>query len=170
VLAILSVIAGFMETPRSLGQIALFSRFMQPALPAAEPIQATQATMTAEVTEQIILVAVALAGMGLAYVLFLRRRDLPEAIAQTTIGVAMSRFLFDGWRFDALYDRFVVRPFLRMAAINRNDGIDRVYAGIAQLNRWLHGLLHRTQTGHVRWYATVMAAGAIVIVALALFV
>jgi NADH-quinone oxidoreductase subunit L len=64
----------------------------------------------------------------------------------------------------------VVRPFLRMAAINRNDGIERVYAGIAQLNRWLHGLLHRTQTGHVRWYATVMAAGAIVIVALALFV
>jgi NADH-quinone oxidoreductase subunit L len=170
VLAILSVIAGFVETPRSLGQIALFSRFMQPALPAVEPIQATQATMTAEVTEQIIPVAVALAGMGLAYVLFLRRRDLPEAIARTTIGVAMSRFLFDGWRFDALYDRFVVRPFLRMAAINRNDGIDRVYAGIAQLNRWLHGLLHRTQTGHVRWYATVMAAGAIVIVALALFV
>jgi NADH-quinone oxidoreductase subunit L len=64
----------------------------------------------------------------------------------------------------------VIRPFLWIAAVNRNDGIDRVYAGIAWLNRWLHGLLHRTQTGHVRWYATIMAAGAVAIVALALFV
>jgi NADH-quinone oxidoreductase subunit L len=167
VLAILSVIAGFLETPRSLGQITLFNRFMQSALPAAEPVHIM---MTSELTEQMILVAVALVGIGLAYVLFLRRRDVSGAMARTPIGAAMSRFLFDGWRFDALYDLCVVRPFLWMAAVNRSDGIDRVYTGIAWLNRWLHSLLHQTQTGHVRWYATVMAAGAVVMVALALFI
>jgi NADH-quinone oxidoreductase subunit L len=129
-----------------------------------------QVTMAAEVTEQTILVAVALAGIGLAYVLFLRRRDLSDAMVRTPIGAAVSRFLFEGWKFDALYDRFIVGPFLWMASINRSDGIDRLYAGIARLNRWLHDLLQQTQTGHVRWYATVMAAGAVVIVALALFV
>jgi NADH-quinone oxidoreductase subunit L len=117
-----------------------------------------------------VLVAVALAGIGLAYVLFLRRRDLSDAIVRTPIGASVSRFLFEGWVFDALYDLFVVRPFLWIAAVNRLDGIDRLYVGIARLHRWLHHLLHRTQTGHVRWYATVMAAGAVVIVALALFV
>jgi NADH-quinone oxidoreductase subunit L len=168
VLAILSVIAGFLETPRTLGHITLFSGFMQSALPAVEP--ALQATMAAEATEQTILVAVALAGIGLAYVLFLRRRDLSDAIGRMPIGAAVSRFLFEGWRFDALYDRLIVMPFLWIAAVNRRDGIDRLYAGIAGMNRWLHHLLHQTQTGHVRWYATVMAAGAVVIVALALFV
>jgi NADH-quinone oxidoreductase subunit L len=170
VLAIFSVIAGFLETPRTLGHITLFSGFMQSALPAVESAQAMQATTVAEVTEQTILVAVALAGVGLAYVLFLRRRDLPDAMVRTPIGASVSRFLFEGWRFDALYDLFVVRPFLWLAAVNSTDGIDRLYAGIAWLNRWLHGLLHQTQTGHVRWYATVMAAGAVVIVALALFI
>ncbi|HKN85956.1 MAG TPA: NADH-quinone oxidoreductase subunit L [Nitrospiraceae bacterium] len=167
VLAVLSVSAGFLETPRSLGQVTLFSRFMQPALPAVEP---AAATMAAEVTEQAILIAVALIGMGLAYVLFLRRRDLPDAMARTPIGTAVSRFLFEGWRFDALYDRFIIGPFLWVAAVNRSDGLDRLYAGIAWLNRWLHRGLQQTQTGQVRWYATVMAAGAIVIVALALFI
>jgi NADH-quinone oxidoreductase subunit L len=143
---------------------------MQSALPAVEPAQAMQVTMAAEVTEQTILAAVALAGIGLAYVLFLRRRDLPGTMVRTPIGASVSRFLFEGWRFDALYGLFVVRPFLWIAAVNRTDGIDRLYAGIAWLNRWLHRLLHRTQTGHVRWYATVMAAGAVVIVALALFI
>jgi NADH-quinone oxidoreductase subunit L len=170
VLAALSMIAGFLETPRSLGDITIFSRFMQSALPAVEPVQATQVTMAAEVTEQTILVAVALAGIGLAYVLFLRRRDLSDAMVRTPIGAAVSRFLFEGWKFDALYDRFIVGPFLWMASINRSDGIDRLYVGIARLNRWLHDLLQQTQTGHVRWYATVMAAGTVVIVALALFV
>jgi NADH-quinone oxidoreductase subunit L len=170
VLAILSVIAGGLETPRTLGHITLFSGFMQSALPAVASDQATQTPIAAEVTEQMILAVVTFAGIGLAYVLFLRRRDLPNAMVGTAIGASISKFLFEGWRFDALYDLFVIRPFLWIAAVNRNDGIDRVYAGIAWLNRWLHGLLHRTQTGHVRWYATIMAAGAVAIVALALFV
>ena len=167
VLAILSLMAGFLETPRSLGQVTLFSRFMQPALPGVAP---AEATITAEVTEQVILMAVALIGMALAYMLFLRRRDLPDAMARTPIGAAVSRFLLEGWGFDALYDVFVVRPFFWIAAVNRNDGIERLYAGIAWLNRWLHRVLQQTQTGQVRWYATVMAAGAVVIVALALFI
>ena len=167
VLAILSVMAGFLDTPRSLGHITVFSGFMEPVLPAVE---SSDATMAAEVTEELILVAVALAGIGLAYVLFWRRPAVADGLVRMPMGLWVSRFLFEGWGFDALYDRLVVTPFLRVAAVNRTDGIDRLYAGIASLSRWLHLVLHRTQTGQVRWYATVMAAGAVVIVALALLV
>jgi NADH-quinone oxidoreductase subunit L len=166
VLATLSMMAGFLETPRTLGHVTLFSDFLQSTLPA---LDAPRVRITVELGEQMILIAVALAGIGLAYLLFLRRPALSAAIAQSRLGTAVSRFWFEGWGFDAVYDRFLVQPFIRIATANRNDIIDNAYVGVARLNRGLHELFHRTQTGHVRWYASVMTGGAVVIIALILF-
>ncbi|NGZ08194.1 MAG: NADH-quinone oxidoreductase subunit L [Nitrospira sp. LK70] len=162
VLAAGSLIAGFLEVPRVLGDVSLFSKFVSPVLPSFE----ATASITTESALQIITMLAALLGIAVAYVLFLRRPALVTAMTETAWGSTLSRFWIEGWGFDRLYDTWFVRPFLWVAQANKDDLIDRVYEGLAWLIRQFFAVLHRTQTGQVRWYAAVLAAGSVVIVAL----
>ena len=63
-----------------------------------------------------------------------------------------------------------MKPFIRLAEINKNDVVDLLYRGIAGLARSLHGVLSITQTGKLRWYAANMGAGLLVVLALALYI
>jgi NADH-quinone oxidoreductase subunit L len=76
---------------------------------------------------------------------------------------AVARFWLEGWRFDRLYAWLVVRPWYWLTR-DAADRIDRLYGTVAQTIAWLHVLLSRTQTGHVRWYAASVAMGALVLI------
>ena len=80
------------------------------------------------------------------------------------VAYAVHCFLSKGWNFDLLYDTFFVRPFLWAARINRNDFIDLVYQGIAAICRASNAVLSFTQSGKVRWYATGIALGIVILV------
>ena len=162
VLAAGSLVAGFLEVPRVLGDVSLFSEFTRSVLPSLE----TTTSVTTELALQIVTMLAALLGIAVAYVLFLRRPGLVTAVTGTAWGSALSRFWVEGWGFDRLYDTWFVRPFLWVAHANKDDLIDHVYSGLAWLIRQFFAVLHRTQTGQVRWYAAILAAGSVVIVAL----
>ena len=162
VLAAGSLVAGFLEVPRVLGDVSLFSEFTRSVLPSLE----TTTSVTTESVLQIMTMLAALLGIAVAYVLFLRRPGLVTAVTGTAWGSALSRFWVEGWGFDRLYDTWFVRPFLWVAQANKDDLIDHVYSGLAWLIRQFFAVLHRTQTGQVRWYAAILAAGSVVIVAL----
>jgi NADH-quinone oxidoreductase subunit L len=72
----------------------------------------------------------------------------------------------NGWGFDWIYERLLVRPFLWLAQINRNDIVDSFYKGTASVSRQLNGLLSVTQNGQVRWYLASLVCGAILFLAL----
>lgn len=167
-LAILSVVAGYLEIPRTLGRLPLFSQLMEGTFLPAPEKAATSATL--EIVSEIVITAVVLAGIALAYLLFLRRPALSTALAQTPWGSALARFWFHGWEFDRVYDRLLVRPFLWLAQVNQTDLVDRTYEGIAWLSRLGHQGLHLVQTGQVRWYAAVLAAGSVTVIAIAILV
>ncbi|MDC8447109.1 MAG: NADH-quinone oxidoreductase subunit L [Nitrospira sp.] len=162
VLAAGSLVAGFLEVPRVLGDVSLFSEFTRSVLPSLE----TTTSVTTELALQIVTMLAALLGIAVAYVLFLRRPGLVTAVTGTAWGSALSRFWVEGWGFDRLYDTWFVRPFLWVAQANKDDLIDQAYSGLAWLIRQFFAVLHRTQTGQVRWYAAILAAGSVVIVAL----
>jgi len=162
-LAGFALVVGFVQIPRTLGDVPLFSEFVAPALPSV--METSSGTM--EFAFQVLTMAMALLGIVVAYVLFLRRPSLIDTVQETVWGTALSRFWFEGWGFDRLYDLLLVRPFLWVAQANKDDLIDRVYAGLAWLIRECFAGLHRTQTGQVRWYAAVLAGGSAAIVALA---
>ncbi|MDF0643829.1 MAG: NADH-quinone oxidoreductase subunit L [Nitrospira sp.] len=157
-----SLLVGFMQMPNTLGNVSLFGEFVGTALPAVEGT----ASVTTELTFQVLTMLVALFGIAAAYLLFLRRTGLVDALAETLWGGTVSCVWFAGWGFDRLYDLLFVRPFLWVTGANKDDLIDRGYEGLALLNRECYGALHRTQTGQVRWYAAVLAVGSVVIVAL----
>jgi NADH-quinone oxidoreductase subunit L len=166
VLAALSLAAGFLQVPPVLGNLPAFADFMHGALPATvlAPGMATR-----EGLFTVISAIVSLWGIFTIYVFIIGLPRFTAWLVRTPLGDRLYRFWLDGWGFDWVYDCLLVRPYVFLAHLNRNDGIDRLYQGIALLNRLGNRGLTRTQSGQVRWYATGFALGAVVIIGLAVF-
>jgi NADH-quinone oxidoreductase subunit L len=167
VLAVLSVVGGLVELPETLGGRPLFSDFLQAVLPA---VISVPGRLGSEFTLQVVAGGVSLAGIGLACGLFLANRQWAARLVRTAWGGLLQRFWFAGWGFDWLYDRLFVRPVVWFAQANQRDYIDLIYFGLAGLGRALNRTLSGTETGKVRWYATGIAMGAIIIIAIAVIV
>jgi NADH-quinone oxidoreductase subunit L len=162
-LAVLSIVSGFIELPDILGNRPLLSDFLHTVLPATASIRGGTNT---ELTLEIVAGISSLAGIFLAYLFFLRSPQSTANLVRTSIGTALHHFWFVGWGFDWLYNTFVVRPFIWLAHIDKNDFIDLFYQGIAWVSQALYHALSRTVTGQVRWYAIGIAIGAVITIAI----
>jgi NADH-quinone oxidoreductase subunit L len=160
VLAALSLGVGFLEIPRTLGGVPLFSRYLAHALPASAP--AAGADHSLEATMQTAVTAASLLGIGLAALLFLRR-SAADSFAESAWGRAVLAFWLGGWGFDRLYDVLIVRPWHGITR-HTEDATDRLYGALADVLCRFHSLLIRTQTGRVRWYAATVATGALLLI------
>jgi NADH-quinone oxidoreductase subunit L len=163
-LAVLSLIGGLVELPETLGNSPLFTDFLHTALP---PLAISHADLSAEGNLQFITSLIVVIGIIFAYRYFLhspQHTGRREKIMQNPIAFAVHCFLFQGWNFDLLYDKFIVQPFLWIARVNKNDFIDFIYKGIALLSRTLNRSFSFTQSGKVRWYAMGIAIGAIILI------
>ena len=161
ILAGLSLIAGVVELPVGFGHVQMFSVMMESALPPFESgHEATVGLM------QVIVIATTLMGIFLAYLLFLRRPAWATTLSQIPIGATLARFWAEGWAFDRLYDRVFVQPFLQLAGAIRGDIFDQLSERLIAASRFSYRLLHLTQTGQIRWYAAVLAGGAILLLAM----
>jgi NADH-quinone oxidoreductase subunit L len=115
-----------------------------------------------------ISIAVPLAGLGIAWLFYLDGRFSAQSLlARPALG-AIQRFLFSGWQVDRLYDFLVVRPYRGLARACRAEPVDLLYSAVVGLNRMGHRALSALQTGELRWYATTLALGLILVIALAL--
>jgi NADH-quinone oxidoreductase subunit L len=154
-LAAASVVVGFLEIPRTLGDVTLFSRYLAHSREFVDVVPHQSARI--DVLEQLTVSVASLVGIALAAWLFLRRRQSASFDAR-----AASRLLMSGWGFDALYDRAFVRPWHAMTRTSA-DAVDQCYGLLADAAQTLHGWLSRTQSGLVRWYAASLGAGAVLL-------
>jgi NADH-quinone oxidoreductase subunit L len=161
ILAVLSVVGGFVELPHNVGHITVFSDFMQRVLPA---VRGHEVEAGVETVFQVISALVAFGGIYLAYILYLKNQKYAQKSAQSrpVIGL-VKKYWQSGWGFDWLYDHLFVFPLLWLAAVNKRDFIDLGYIGIAWINRKSNELLVRTQSGQLRWYAMGLVLGAIIL-------
>jgi len=164
-LAVLSTVSGFVELPPLFGDFRPFSEFLLPVLP---PLVVRDEGGSTELLLLLITEALQISGILLAYFLFLRRPASAEHLRVHPAVGAAHAFWLSGWGFDWLYDRLLIRPFVRVSELARDDVIDRVYAGTGALVAGLHGAAARTQTGSVRWYAAGIALGAVIILGIVL--
>ena len=111
-------------------------------------------------------IGVPILGVVLAWFLFAARSFNLDGLVNSGAGQALHRFWQSGWGFDWLYDRLWVRPFVGASSLLRGEPVDGLYNGIAALCRGLNRSLSLTQTGRLRQYATVMAAGLILLLGL----
>jgi NADH-quinone oxidoreductase subunit L len=164
-LSVLSILGGFVNVPATLGNVPAFTDLLHSALPAV--MERNMAGITEGLSEGIAAIVFAL-GLGVAYLLFVRRRSVPATLASAGLGRAVHSFWFGDWGMDWLYDHAFVQPITWFAHIDRNDFIDAFYNGVARLSELGWQALRATENGRVRWYAAWITAGTVVFIAIVL--
>ncbi|HEY3278234.1 MAG TPA: NADH-quinone oxidoreductase subunit L [Syntrophorhabdaceae bacterium] len=160
ILSALALMGGYVETPPVLGGVGLFSRFMEKNFPLV-----TDLSMSGQTALIVLSLLTSLGGIFLAYVWTTREHGYDRDLARAPLG----RFLYSGWGFDRLYAIVFVTPFLFLAQLNRNDFLDLWSRGIGRASVAVYRMLCAMQTGNVRWYATFMVLGAIVLIGMVIF-
>jgi NADH-quinone oxidoreductase subunit L len=165
-LAILSVVGGFLETPERLGNVHVFTHFMARALP---PMNEVNAAVMGELTSEGVATLAFLVGLGIVYFLYMARPDYAEALTRPAIGRALHQWWLADWGMDWLYDKLFVQPILWFSRVNKSDFIDAFYRATAYMARLIWAVLRTTETGRVRWYAAGLVLGSVIFFAIALF-
>lgn len=112
--------------------------------------------------------AIALAGILLAALLFLGKRGLASAIAQSAPGRFLSAWWYAAWGFDWFYDKLFVQPYLWLTRLLGRDPIDATIGLVPRTARGSHVLLSRSETGQLRWYALSIVGGAVLLLGIVL--
>jgi len=105
-------------------------------------------------------------GLSIAAWFYLTGRFSAQSPADSGLARRMRIFCFNGWGIDALYGAWVVRPFKTIAELNKNDVLEHAYIALASLCRAGQRMVGAAQTGNIRWYASSMALGVVVIIAI----
>jgi len=155
ILAVLSLVAGFIELPESMGHVQLFSGFLNTVLPV---IKVTHGNVS-EVMFQLLAAVVSLLGIYLAYVAYWKKPALGNSFNKNRL----SDFFCTGWGFDRVYDTLFVKPVVWLAEIDKNDFIDIFNSTIARITLLFTRLLSLTQNGKLRWYVMGFAIGIVFI-------
>jgi NADH-quinone oxidoreductase subunit L len=166
VLAVLSLLGGFIETPHSLGHITIFSSFLNPVLPE---VQLNHGGEFTEIILQILTALTGFLGIYLAWHFWYKKPAMVYNFKQTGLGTGLYKLWLSGWAFDWVYDTLFVKPFIKLSQINKDDIVDQLNIGLAGLVNWLHSVIKKTQNGNIRWYATGIAIGLVITLTIVLF-
>ncbi|MFQ5614323.1 MAG: NADH-quinone oxidoreductase subunit L, partial [Anaerolineae bacterium] len=165
ILAALSVVGGLLGLPAGLGLPNWIEGWLEPTFEGLETALAIHPPHLAAPTEVGLLAvssAVALLGIGLAYLVYVRSPHIPvQAAARFP---ALYNLLARKYYVDEIYEALFVRPgrgLARFSAGVIDKGlIDFVLVdGSARLVRGLGGLLGKLQSGYLRHYATATLIG-----------
>lgn len=110
-----------------------------------------------------ISIGVPVLGVVLAYLIYLGGQLSVSSLVNSGMGRWLQDFWYSGWRMDALYDKLWVQPYCSIARALRNEPVDHLYHGVVHACVGLHSTLSDSQNGRLRWYATAMVAGVIVL-------
>ena len=113
-----------------------------------------------------ISISVPILGVVLAWAVYLNGKLNVSGFTESATGMRLREFWFSGWGIDWLYDTLFVQPYVYSAAVLRGEPVDGIYHGIVRFSRMLNGLFSRAQTGRMRWYATSMVFGLILLLAI----
>jgi NADH-quinone oxidoreductase subunit L len=166
ILAFFAAISGIPDLLTTLFGVKSLYEFLQTALPEnyvtmSLPIQAW--------VMQIFYALLSLVAFGFTYLFYKRNYKFAASLANTFIGYVLKVYLLAGFGFDWVYNLVLVRPYIWINRINKNDVMD----WITKLNVYVfHGsnlLLSEIENGNIRWYAGGIGIGALILLALVIF-
>ncbi|PRR74201.1 NADH-quinone oxidoreductase subunit L [Neomoorella humiferrea] len=151
ILAVLSVVAGFVGTPFTSHGFSTFVYFGEP-----HHVEPNYAVM-------LLSIVVALAGIGLAWLFYGRPSDIPEKLADRFRTIYT--LLVKKYYIDEIYTWLFRRVVLGVSeAFNWNDRhvVDGIFDGIGDLTRLSGRQLRLIQTGNLQTYALVIFTAVVI--------
>ena len=174
VLAILSVIGGWVGIPAALGGHNEIEHFLDPVF--ANPNAVEAATTTASHSLELTLAAVSLltAGLGfyIAFLFYYKKPGIAASLAQRA--PALYRLVDNKFYVDELYATFIITPLLMFTHLILGGLIDSGLVNgsgalAGAVTRGLGSVTNRTQSGNIRSYAGWLALGAAAVLLVMIF-
>jgi NADH-quinone oxidoreductase subunit L len=165
VLAIGSVVAGYVGRPPVLGGSDWFARFLEPSFAGIAAPEVAESTQL-EGTLMAVSTVVALTGIGIAAFFFLKNKKIADAVAARFAG--LYRLLMHKYYVDEIYDATIVQPI----RIVSEDGLWKIVdvraidGSVNLVGNIVIGSsegLRQIQTGSVRAYAASLFLGVVLI-------
>jgi len=182
ILAVLSIIGGWVGIPHVLGGANHIHEFLAPVLGGAEPAKAhagitliSQAWASGgeagghsaawELLMMVASVIIALIGIGIAYLFYIKSPALPKLLAEKWKG--LYQLVLNKYYIDELYEVLFINS-LKGLGVGLWRGFDDFFIdgtvnGLAYLIGWISGGLRKIQTGLVQSYAFSMIIGGVII-------
>ncbi|OGW39429.1 MAG: NADH-quinone oxidoreductase subunit L [Nitrospirae bacterium RBG_13_39_12] len=167
-LALGAVAAGWVGIPPLLGGGAHFAEFLKPVVghPEFHASHAEEWGVMALSTSLVVI------GLGLSAFLYLRQTDLPKRIAQQFS--FLYKVLYNKYYVDELYNYTIIKPTLWIAQkvlVGVTDAkiIEGIVNGVPGAIGQFSQKLRKIQTGLTQHYAIIMAAGAVFVIIIAIF-
>src|SRR3989339_404913 len=182
ILAVLSLVGGYVGVPHLLGGSNAIERFLAPVFGHAtqaktavhfDIVASAWASSGAggheaslELALMVTSVLIALIGIALAYLYYVKNPSLPERFTARFAG--LFRWVHNKYFVDELYDFVFVRGTLKAGAflLKVADGwiIERLVNGTATVVKRTGDRLRKAETGYVQEYAFAIILGAIIVV------
>ena len=172
ILAVLSIIGGWMAAPAFWGGPDYFARFLEPTFVQSSVGNAEGAEAAAHALEiplAIVAVAAALLGFAVAFWLYLKQPGKLEQLAKSMHGLYNT--LLHKYYVDEIYAALIVKPLLWISTsvlwqtVDVRT-IDATVNGIAEGATDIGDGVRHTQSGNTRSYAVWVVIGALVIIAI----
>jgi NADH-quinone oxidoreductase subunit L len=174
ILAVLSIIGGWLAAPALLGGPDYFASFLAPVFASGQAAEVVNevAAHQLEIILAIVAVASALIGLSLAAWLYIRQPGKPEQIAKSLRPVYNT--LLNKYYVDEFYAAVVIKPLMWISTnvlwkIVDVAGIDGTVNGIASGAKSIGDTVRHAQSGNTRSYAVWVVIGALVIIAVIFF-
>jgi NADH-quinone oxidoreductase subunit L len=173
ILAVLSIIGGWLAAPAMLGTGPdYFTKFLQPIFGGSEAAGPEGEARALELTLAGIAVITALIGVAVAFWLYLKRPGKADSLAKSMRGVYTT--LLNKYYVDELYAAIIVKPLLWISTnvlwkAADVAGIDGAVNGIAAGTTAIGDGVRHTQSGNTRSYAVWVVVGALVVMAVIFF-
>ncbi len=174
VLAILSVIGGYVGVPELMGGANRLHHFLDPVFGRTIQAQAIEVAHYSHAFEWglvALTITLAVVGFLVALVLYLRRPELPARLAASLRGTY--RAIYNKWYVDEIYDALFVNPTKRLGTFLWQGFdvkvVDGIVNGVGKVVQTCSRGLRFTQSGLVHNYALSMVVGLVAIFAYYLF-
>jgi NADH-quinone oxidoreductase subunit L len=165
ILAVFSVIGGYIGLPHALGGGAWFEKWLHPVVTHEHLHMMQEAHAHPSLSTEYLLMAlsvlVALGGILFAYLMYQRDPSLPGRIVDRA--KTLYKVLLNKYYVDEIYNAVVVQPLLKMSDVLDDvfdmKGIDGLVNGVAWVVAATGKGVRRIQTGFVQNYALFMGMG-----------
>lgn len=171
ILAVLSVVGGFIGIPAALGGSNAIEHFLDPIFERSNRILALghHEVVPTEYILMLLSVVIAVVGILFARHIYLKRKDIAENLSKKYSGI--HNLLWNKYFVDEIYDATILTPTLKASdkllwKFFDVGIIDGAVNGTAKLINIISGYTRRMQAGFTQSYAAYFVAGIIIILAI----